>query len=174
VRHRLDLRGRAHGLVWPQATLGVDEVGCEDGVDQGRFAQSCLACLEIVRIARSSDVKMNFIPTQMTLNWKPRLSSFFSICWVMLSKPTWLLGNTAFPWGIAIVILIDACAQEKGENYYKARRTSVSAWTIRRQVLMKRKVHKEEVATASTDNFPKCTSTRRPLFHLHPIPGGCY
>lgn len=34
------------------------------------------------------------IPTQMTLNWKPRLSSFFSIWVVMLSKPTWLLGKT--------------------------------------------------------------------------------
>jgi len=30
----------------------------------------------------------------MTLNWKPRFSSFFSIWLVMLSKPTWLLGKT--------------------------------------------------------------------------------
>lgn len=35
-----------------------------------------------------------YIPTQMTLNWKPRFSSFFSIWLVMLSKPTWLLGKT--------------------------------------------------------------------------------
>lgn len=30
----------------------------------------------------------------MTLNWKPRLSNFFSIWLVMLSKPTCDLGNT--------------------------------------------------------------------------------
>lgn len=30
----------------------------------------------------------------MTLNWNPRFSNFFSICEVMLSKPTWLLGYT--------------------------------------------------------------------------------
>ena len=41
----------------------------------------------------------------MTLNWKPLFNSFFSICWVMLSKPTWLLGKTAFPWFMAMVIV---------------------------------------------------------------------
>lgn len=33
------------------------------------------------------------IPTQMTLNWKPRFKSLRSIWEVMLSKPTWLLGK---------------------------------------------------------------------------------
>lgn len=30
----------------------------------------------------------------MMLNWKPLLSNFRSICVVMLSNPTWLLGIT--------------------------------------------------------------------------------
>jgi hypothetical protein len=41
----------------------------------------------------------------MTLNWNPRFNSFFSICCVMLSKPTWLLGKTAFPSGIAAAMM---------------------------------------------------------------------
>ena len=34
------------------------------------------------------------IPTHITLNWKPRLRSLRSIWFVILSKPTWLLGIT--------------------------------------------------------------------------------
>ena len=39
-----------------------------------------------------SERQLSDLPTQMTLNWKPRFNSFFSIWDVMLSKPTWLLG----------------------------------------------------------------------------------
>lgn len=35
-----------------------------------------------------------YVPTHITLNWKPRLSSLRSIWEVMLSKPTWLWGKT--------------------------------------------------------------------------------
>jgi hypothetical protein len=34
------------------------------------------------------------LPTQITLNWKPRFRSLRSIWVVILSKPTWLLGIT--------------------------------------------------------------------------------
>jgi hypothetical protein len=56
------------------------------------------------------------LPTHMTLNWKPRFSSFFSICCVMLSKPTWLLGKTAFPCGIAVVMVDDISIAELCES----------------------------------------------------------
>ena len=38
------------------------------------------------------------LPTQITLNWNPLLSSLRSICDVILSNPTWLLGMTVFVW----------------------------------------------------------------------------
>lgn len=44
VRDRLDLGGRTDGLVRSQTTLGIDQVRSEDGVDQGRFSQTGLAC----------------------------------------------------------------------------------------------------------------------------------
>lgn len=40
-------------------------------------------------LSRSHD-----LPTQITLNWNPRFRSLRSIWFVMLSKPTWLLGMT--------------------------------------------------------------------------------
>lgn len=108
VRHGLDLGGGADGLIGHHATLGVDEVGGEDGVDQGGLAQTCLACnverqstASVVdatsrgtpahRVVESSagTIAQRNSPTQMTLNWKPRFNSFFSIWDVMLSKPTW-------------------------------------------------------------------------------------
>lgn len=46
------------------------------------------------------------IPTQMTLNWKPRFSNFFSIWLVMLSKPTWLLGKTDGPPALMVAAAI--------------------------------------------------------------------
>lgn len=42
MRNSLDLGGRAHGLIGGETSLGVDQVGCEDGVDQSRFAQTSL------------------------------------------------------------------------------------------------------------------------------------
>lgn len=44
VRDGLDLGGGADGLIGLEATLGVDEVGREDGVDEGRLAHTSLAC----------------------------------------------------------------------------------------------------------------------------------
>ena len=40
----VDLGGLAAGLVRGQAALGIDEVGGEDGVDEGALAESGLAC----------------------------------------------------------------------------------------------------------------------------------
>jgi hypothetical protein len=73
-------------------------VGSEDSIDQGRFAQAGLSCewdvgtMKLLRIKPKKAA--DDLPTHMTLNWKPRFKSFFSICDVILSKPTWLRGKT--------------------------------------------------------------------------------
>jgi hypothetical protein len=55
-------------------------------------------------------------PTQITLNWKPRFSSFRSIWEVMLSKPTWLRGWTT-GWlefgGAAAAIVVQQSGQDR-------------------------------------------------------------
>lgn len=43
MRNSLDLGGGAHGLIGSETALGVDQVGCEDGVDESRFAQASLS-----------------------------------------------------------------------------------------------------------------------------------
>ena len=43
MRNSLDLGGGAHGLIGGEAALGVDQVRREDGVDQGRLAQTGLS-----------------------------------------------------------------------------------------------------------------------------------
>ena len=43
MRNSLDLGGGAHGLIGGETALGVDQVGCEDGVDESRFAQASLS-----------------------------------------------------------------------------------------------------------------------------------
>ena len=64
-------------------------------------------------------------PTQMTLNWKPRLSSFLSICWVMLSKPTWLLGkidDACCCEGAAAAAIVNCWERVTGfEDYYEVK-----------------------------------------------------
>lgn len=97
VGNGLDLGGGSDGLVGLEATLGVDEVGSEDGVDERRLAEAGLTCRRrIVSWALMAMIRTenNNIPTQMTLNWKPRLSNLRSIWEVMLSKPTWVSGWT--------------------------------------------------------------------------------
>ncbi len=44
VRHGVNFSGRADDLLRLQPTLGLNEVGGEDGVDQGRLSQPSLAC----------------------------------------------------------------------------------------------------------------------------------
>lgn len=44
VRDGMDLGGGADRLIGLKTTLGVDQVRCEDGVDQGRLAQTSLTC----------------------------------------------------------------------------------------------------------------------------------
>lgn len=46
MRDGLDFSGGAHGLIRGEATLGVDQVGGEDGVDQGRLSQTSLSYYE--------------------------------------------------------------------------------------------------------------------------------
>jgi hypothetical protein len=43
VGNSLDFGGLTNGLLGLHATLGVDKVRGEDGVDQGRFTQTGLA-----------------------------------------------------------------------------------------------------------------------------------
>jgi hypothetical protein len=71
----------------------------KNGVDESRLSEAGLSCAENINIASGAASKLKELgklnsPTQMTLNWKPRFNSFFSICDVMLSKPTWLRGYT--------------------------------------------------------------------------------
>ena len=63
-------------------------------------------------------MELHNLPTQMTLNWKPRFKSLRSIWVVMLSKPTWLLGITCPCWGemvemgdIAVAIVLEALGE---------------------------------------------------------------
>lgn len=44
----LDLGGGADGLIGLEATLGVDEVRGEDGVDESRLSETSLACWQLV------------------------------------------------------------------------------------------------------------------------------
>lgn len=44
VSDSLDLGGLPHGLCRRKATLGLDKVRGEDGVDQGRLSETGLAC----------------------------------------------------------------------------------------------------------------------------------
>lgn len=48
VGNGLDLGSRSDGLVGLEATLGVDEVGGEDGVDEGRLAEAGLAWMYVL------------------------------------------------------------------------------------------------------------------------------
>lgn len=43
VRLCLDLGGGANGLGGGQTALGINQVGCEDSVDQSRFSKTSLA-----------------------------------------------------------------------------------------------------------------------------------
>lgn len=89
----LNLGGRTHGFIGSQAALGVDQVRRKDGVNQCGFTQTGLTLRMDQHCAQEKIVERN-VPTHITLNWKPRFSSFRSICEVILSKPTWLRGKT--------------------------------------------------------------------------------
>ena len=47
VGDSLDFGSGANWLIRSHTTLRVDEVRCEDGVDQGRFAQTRLTCAHL-------------------------------------------------------------------------------------------------------------------------------
>ena len=46
----LDFGGAADWLLWGDAALGVEEMGCEDGVDESGFAQTGLTCNCTIRM----------------------------------------------------------------------------------------------------------------------------
>lgn len=116
VGHGVDLGSGADDLVRHQTTLGLNKVGGEDGVDKGRLSETSLTCNEASQgmlaggadqlseplenessvvqrdVKIQGDLAAEDVPTQMTLNWKPRFRSLRSIWLVMLSKPTWLWG----------------------------------------------------------------------------------
>lgn len=48
-------------------------------------------------------MKRRHVPTTITLNWKPRFKSLCSICWVMVSKPTYEFALISSAVGAAIV-----------------------------------------------------------------------
>jgi hypothetical protein len=82
----VDVGGAADLLVGLEATLAVHEVRGEEGVDERRLAETSLSCVALEAVVTGG--YSTLIPTQMTLNWKPRFTDFLSICLVMLSKPT--------------------------------------------------------------------------------------
>ena len=91
----LDLGGGPHWLIGGETTLGIHQVRGKDGVDEGGLSETRLAWRWTVSPAPNAMmIHRRNLPTHMTLNWKPRLSSFRSIWEVMLSKPTWLRGKT--------------------------------------------------------------------------------
>ena len=63
------------------------------------------------------------IPTQITLNWNPRLRSLRSIWVVMLSKPTWLLGITGPCWG-GIAVAMTSWEGSKPESALSEEQTN--------------------------------------------------
>lgn len=58
----LDLSGLSGGLGGCKAALGFDEVGGEDGVDQGGLAETGLACIEIMLVKVSRHCRVCSFP----------------------------------------------------------------------------------------------------------------
>jgi hypothetical protein len=56
MRNSLNLGGGAHGLIGGKTTLGVDQVGCEDGVNQSRFTQASLSYTQRERRRRQFEI----------------------------------------------------------------------------------------------------------------------
>ena len=108
----LDFSGRSYWLIGGESSFGVNQVGRKDGVDQCRLSETGLTCeptkSECAHICYITTFHVLYIPTQITLNWKPRFKSLRSICDVILSKPTWLRGYTdcwaaCLSWIVAII-----------------------------------------------------------------------
>ena len=54
MRDGVNLSGLPNGLITVKATLGVDEVRREDGVDERRLSQTSLACVHITKLSNAS------------------------------------------------------------------------------------------------------------------------
>lgn len=57
----MNLGGAANGLGRGKTALGVNEVGCEDGVDQGGFAQASLSCEVELQLASCTEAEVQWI-----------------------------------------------------------------------------------------------------------------
>lgn len=91
MRDGVDLSRLPDRLIRLQATLRVNQVRREDGVDQRRLSKTRLTCRHIWRVkihVLRPYMNSYCVPATMTLNWKPRFKSLCSICCVMVSKPT--------------------------------------------------------------------------------------
>jgi hypothetical protein len=86
VGDSLDFGGLSDGLIDGEPALAVNEVRGKNGVDQRRLSETGLSCRELSDMAGKWG--KGDVPTQMMLNWKPRLSSFLSIWLVIESNPT--------------------------------------------------------------------------------------
>jgi hypothetical protein len=59
VGNSLDLSGGSYGFIWSKTTLGIDEVGGKDSVDESGLSQSCLAFT--TRSGQAGDNKISII-----------------------------------------------------------------------------------------------------------------
>jgi len=71
MRNSLDLGGRAYGFIWRQAAFRIDEMGCENGVDERRLSESGLANTYHVELESTLqelplDLRSNAVETDMT------------------------------------------------------------------------------------------------------------
>lgn len=99
MRHSLNFRRLSNWLVRLKTSLRINQVRRENGVDESRLSKTSLPCSPLNRrhvlieqASRQEDnfrEKTRYIPTTITLNWKPRFKSLCSICCVIVSKPTY-------------------------------------------------------------------------------------
>lgn len=99
MRHSLNFRRLSNWLVRLKTSLRINQVRRENGVDESRLSKTSLSYSPLSRrhvlIEQASRQEANFrektryIPTTITLNWKPRFKSLCSICCVIVSKPTY-------------------------------------------------------------------------------------
>lgn len=107
MRNSLNFSGWSDGLIWLQSTLWINQMRCKNGIDQCRFSKTSLTWTILAIIPWIAVLLI--IPTQMTLNWNPLLSNLRSIWFVIVSKPTWVLGVTGVGpccWGGSVAVAI--------------------------------------------------------------------
>ena len=67
VRHGLNLGGGTNDLIRIESALGLNEVGSEDGINQGRLAQTCLAYNgKTCQLQARATVELRVVPRALT------------------------------------------------------------------------------------------------------------